>query len=179
MIRRLLHLGLLLSLLTAAVAAETNLPPFYQELLTDGAWLQLAGKAWVWQPRTLHADPAWRPYLHGGSWTLHDDNWFWTSEYQWGAIVFHYGRWLEVENLGWLWVPATQWCPAWVDWRLTPTRLGTAAPDPTSMRRLAHPPEPDASLRLRTQAAFSRDQPAPLCHLGLDAAEGLTTTLPS
>ena len=114
--------------LGAAVAvAENETPPFFDELKDEGAWFMLGESAWAWQPAVMQQDPDWRPYLDGGSWTRHDDaNWFWVSEYIWGAIAFHHGRWFETEDYGWLWVPGTQWCPAWVDWRLTPTHSGWA-----------------------------------------------------
>src|SRR5262249_8498113 len=32
-------------------------------------------------------------------------------------IVFHYGRWVWLDDLGWAWVPGREWGPAWVDWR--------------------------------------------------------------
>jgi hypothetical protein len=35
----------------------------------------------------------------------------------WGWAPFHYGRWFLHDDYGWLWVPGTEWAPAWVDWR--------------------------------------------------------------
>ena len=118
-------LVLLVAATCGAMAAENETPPFFDALKEEGAWFKLCGTAWAWQPAVMQQDPGWRPYLHGGSWTRLDEaNWFWVSEYAWGAIAFHYGRWFATEAYGWLWVPGTQWCPAWVDWRLTPTYSG-------------------------------------------------------
>ena len=119
-------LVLLVSAACAALAADVETPPFFDALKEDGAWFKLGGTSWAWQPAVMQQDPGWRPYLDGGSWTRHEANWFWVSEYAWGAIAFHHGRWIETEAYGWLWVPGTQWCPAWVDWRLTSTHSGWA-----------------------------------------------------
>ena len=125
--RKTLLVLLLVAATFGAVAAETETPPFFDALKEEGAWFKLGGTAWAWQPAVMQQDPGWRPYLHGGSWIRHDEaNWFWISEYAWGAIAFHHGRWLETEAYGWVWMPGTQWCPAWVDWRLTPTHSGWA-----------------------------------------------------
>ena len=121
---RTIALILCAALAQLASAATDDLPPFYQELLPDGAWFKLAGQSWVWQPQAAQRDAAWRPYLHAGNWTRYENNWFWASSYAWGAIVFHYGRWYRHTTTGWVWVPGTQWCPAWVDWQLTDTHSG-------------------------------------------------------
>src|SRR5262249_26799542 len=45
---------------------------------------------------------------------------YWVSdqpEAAWGWIVFHYGRWVWLDDLGWAWVPGREWGPAWGDWR--------------------------------------------------------------
>lgn len=135
--------------LAFGAVAETNLPPFYRELAQDGAWFKLDGKAWVWQPKAAQLDAAWRPYLHAGNWTRHDENWFWASDYAWGAIAFHHGRWHRSATNGWVWAPGTQWCPAWVDWRITDTHAGWAPlpPDGDFFAAIGvDPPERDWSL---------------------------------
>ena len=47
---RTIALILCAALAQLAAAATDDLPPFYQELLPDGAWFKLAGQSWVWQP---------------------------------------------------------------------------------------------------------------------------------
>ena len=41
----------------------------------------------------------------------------WVSDYAWGWAPFHYGRWHLDDYYGWMWVPGTEWSPAWVAWR--------------------------------------------------------------
>jgi hypothetical protein len=52
-----------------------------------------------------------------GHWTQTDNGLFWQSDYTWGDIPFHYGRWVRDPALGWLWCPDYTWGPAWVFWR--------------------------------------------------------------
>jgi hypothetical protein len=116
--------------LALGARAEGDLPLFYEELQPEGAWFKLDGRAWVWQPKAMQLDSSWRPYVNAGCWTRHEENWFWVSEYPWGAVAFHYGRWYPSASNGWVWVPGTQWCPAWVDWQLTDTHSGWAPLQP-------------------------------------------------
>src|SRR5262249_17293135 len=48
------------------------------------------------------------------------------EEASWGWIVYHYGRWVWDDGLGWVWVPGRQWAPAWVDWRRSSRHIGWA-----------------------------------------------------
>jgi hypothetical protein len=41
---------------------------------------------------------------------------YWQSDYPWGDIAFHYGRWAYTAT-GWVWVPGYEYAPAWVVWR--------------------------------------------------------------
>lgn len=41
----------------------------------------------------------------------------WVSDYSWGWAPFHYGRWTFDNYYGWMWIPGTEWGPAWVAWR--------------------------------------------------------------
>ncbi len=108
-------------------SGEPDLPPvtapgpltldaFRAPLAPYGTWVQVPGYGWVWTPAAA-ADPLWRPYVDQGHWIYTEAGMYWQSEYPWGDRVFHYGRWLRLENLGWVWVPDTTWGPAWVCWR--------------------------------------------------------------
>ena len=57
--------------------------------------------------------------MDAGHWEYTDAGWFWQSDYPWGDIAFHYGRWIRNEFTGgrWAWVPAYDWAPSWVAWR--------------------------------------------------------------
>jgi len=46
-----------------------------------------------------------------------DDGWFWDSDERFGWVTYHYGRWVNDRYYGWVWIPGTEWAPAWVSWR--------------------------------------------------------------
>jgi outer membrane lipoprotein SlyB len=76
------------------------------------------GGVMYWHPDTAIADNSdWRPYYDMGQWVLTDNGLFWRSDYSWGDIPFHYGRWVLDREKGWLWAPDYTWGPAWVFWR--------------------------------------------------------------
>ena len=48
-----------------------------------------------WRPdAAIAANPDWRPYYDMGQWVQTDNGLFWQSDYTWGDIPFHYGRWV-------------------------------------------------------------------------------------
>jgi hypothetical protein len=67
----------------------------------------------VWLPAVAH----FRPYYRRGHWVYSDTGWMWVSDYRWGGIAFHYGRWVFDPEYGWVWVPGYVWAPSWVIWR--------------------------------------------------------------
>lgn len=91
-----------------------GLPPFHDDLSPWGDWLRVEPWGWVWTPWDV--EPGWRPYTDG-RWVWTDLGWTWVSERPWGWAPFHYGRWTYHPYYGWLWVPGTDWAPAWVAWR--------------------------------------------------------------
>jgi len=99
---------------------------FYSDLSPHGAWIELAGVGWCWQPRAVIVQSGWRPYCDGGHWVWTDAGWYWQSDYAWGWAPFHYGRWLHHARSGWVWVPDTVWGPAWVTWRVADDHCGWA-----------------------------------------------------
>src|SRR5262249_12000084 len=58
----------------------------------------------------------WAPYGNG-CWPPTDWGGYWVSDEPWGWATYHYGRWDWHARFGWIWVPQTQWAPAWVCWR--------------------------------------------------------------
>ena len=52
--------------------------------------------------------------------------WTWVSNEPFGWATYHYGRWAYSNRLGWVWVPGTQWAPAWVAWRGSDDHLAWA-----------------------------------------------------
>jgi hypothetical protein len=111
----------------AAPASETEAPAppapevsfnyFHDQLAPFGTWINIGG-VWYWHPdQAIAANPDWRPYYDMGQWVETDNGLFWQSDYTWGDIPFHYGRWVLDPYRGWLWAPDYTWGPAWVFWR--------------------------------------------------------------
>jgi hypothetical protein len=103
----------------AQPAREPNFQYFHDQLAPFGAWIELAGAGACWKPGpdVTGASPEWRPYYDNGKWVETENGLFWQSDYVWGDIPFHYGRWLLSPAEGWVWVPDYTWGPAWVFWR--------------------------------------------------------------
>jgi len=99
-----------------AEAAPVSLDYFQAQLGPYGRWVEVAGVGPCWVPFESN-NPTWRPYFDQGRWVFTDQGWFWQSDYPWGEIAFHYGRWFRDFNYGWVWAPAYDWAPAWVSWR--------------------------------------------------------------
>ena len=119
-------------------AVETAPPPpqvnyFYSDLSPYGAWVDLAGYGWCWQPSVVVVNRGWRPYCDGGHWVYSNCGWFWQSDYSWGWAPFHYGRWQLHPSCGWVWLPDTVWGPAWVVWRQSGAYCGWAPLPPRAV----------------------------------------------
>lgn len=87
---------------------------FYGALSPYGEWVRHPQYGWVWFPR--HVQAGWRPYSIG-RWVESDYGWMWASNEPFGWATYHYGRWTWDPYVGWLWVPGTDWGPAWVAWQ--------------------------------------------------------------
>jgi hypothetical protein len=87
---------------------------FYEPLTAYGRWVVVGAYGRCWIPG--HVEAGWRPYANG-YWQRTDAGWYWVSEEPWGWATYHYGRWDFHAQYGWIWVPHTQWAPAWVVWR--------------------------------------------------------------
>jgi hypothetical protein len=96
---------------------------FYSSLDPYGEWITIGHGVYGWRP--VHAAPAWRPYSHG-RWIWTDDGWYWASDEPWAWAVYHYGRWHYDDYYGWVWIPGSEWAPAWVEWRYGPSCVGWA-----------------------------------------------------
>jgi hypothetical protein len=95
-------------------APDVDVGFFYNELSPYGEWVRHPQYGWVWFPRSVHA--GWRPYSLG-RWVESDYGWMWVSDEPFGWATYHYGRWAWDPYVGWLWVPGTNWGPAWVAWQ--------------------------------------------------------------
>jgi hypothetical protein len=104
---------------TGRVSAQPGLSvpveSFYDELAPYGEWTQYPGYGNAWIPS---AGPDFQPYASNGHWIVTEYGNTWVSDYDWGWAPFHYGRWIyDPAYGGWLWLPGSDWGPAWVSWR--------------------------------------------------------------
>lgn len=117
----LLASGMIVSSLRAQTAVSVDF--FYEPLEPYGSWYEMDDYGYVWQPHDIAAE--WSPYSDG-RWVYTDAGWTWYSNEPYGWAVYHYGRWANVHEVGWVWVPDTEWGPAWVSWRRSPEYVGWA-----------------------------------------------------
>jgi len=101
-----------------------NIDFFYTALDPHGEWVRLDRYGFAFRPQAAR-DPHWRPYTAGG-WVYTDYGWTWRSDEPFGWATYHYGRWARVPRLGWVWVPGSEWGPAWVSWRRSDDYVGWA-----------------------------------------------------
>jgi hypothetical protein len=87
---------------------------FYAPLSPYGQWVDVGAYGRCWRPAQVEV--GWRPYANG-HWELTDNGWYWESDEPWAWATYHYGRWEMTPGYGWIWVPQTEWAPAWVSWR--------------------------------------------------------------
>ena len=102
---------------------------FYDDLSPYGDWVEMPDYGWSFAPRV---DRDWRPYTRG-QWIWTDDGWYWDSDEDFGWAAYHYGRWVNDRYYGWIWVPGTEWAPAWVSWRHGNGYTGWAPLPPRAM----------------------------------------------
>lgn len=104
-------------------APPVSVDIFYQSLSPYGNWITYPQYGRVWVPRVRRG---FEPYSTNGHWIYTDYGWTWASDYSWGWAPFHYGRWMLDDYYGWIWVPGTEWAPAWVAWRNSSDYFGWA-----------------------------------------------------
>jgi hypothetical protein len=104
-------------------SARVDVGFFYDELSPYGRWVDRGDYGWAWCPR--HVASGWRPYTVG-RWVDSDYGWTWASDEPFGWATYHYGRWAWDPDLGWIWVPGTDWGPAWVSWQYGDGYVGWA-----------------------------------------------------
>ena len=94
---------------------NVSMQTFYDELSPYGTWIQDPQYGYVWRPDVDQNE--FRPYYTNGRWVMTEYGNTWVSNYDWGWAPFHYGRWVINNYRQWIWLPGTNWGPAWVDWR--------------------------------------------------------------
>jgi hypothetical protein len=111
----------------AAQTPQDNVPETDPRALTEfrptldpyGTWVEDQKYGTVWVPNRDAVGDDFAPYVSSGHWALTDDgDWTWQSDYPFGGVVFHYGRWVWVPGTGWAWVAGREYANAWVDWRV-------------------------------------------------------------
>jgi hypothetical protein len=107
--------------------ADVSFDFAYSNLSNHGTWLVSAQYGHVWQPSVYNQD--WNPY-YDGHWVYTDMGWTWVSDYDWGAIPYHYGTWIADPRVGWVWIPGSVWAPSWVVFRTGPDYIGWAPVPP-------------------------------------------------
>ncbi len=108
------------------IQAESD---FYEPLAPHGEWVVVESYGRCWRPTRVEV--GWRPYADG-YWRRTDAGWYWVSAEPWGWATYHYGRWDWSVEFGWIWVPHTQWAPAWVSWRQGAGYVGWAPLPPAA-----------------------------------------------
>jgi hypothetical protein len=109
---------------------------FYDQLSPYGVWIDEPRLGRVFLPDT----PSYVPYRNG-HWQYTDVGFVWISSEPFGWATSHYGRWAYTPVYSsWVWVPDTEWGPAWVDWRETDDSFGWAPLPPASVVGIYAPP---------------------------------------
>jgi hypothetical protein len=128
----LLLIAVLIMLAPRPVEArvEVSFDFFYESLAPYGEWVEIGDYGYCWRPAGV--DREWAPYADG-YWAFTDAGWTWVSYEDFGGIVYHYGRWVCVEEEGWCWVPDYEWGPAWVSWRNNDDYVGWAPLPPEAL----------------------------------------------
>jgi hypothetical protein len=109
----------------AEAGAEVSVDFFYDNIGSDGSWVEVADYGYCWQPSVAVSNSKWRPYSDG-YWVYTDVGWTWVSNEDFGWATYHYGRWTRLRDRGWFWVPGREWGPAWVSWRTGGDHVGWA-----------------------------------------------------
>ncbi|MEI9952357.1 MAG: DUF6600 domain-containing protein [Pseudomonadota bacterium] len=90
-----------------------------------GTWVNDEKYGTVWVPNRDVVGADFAPYVSAGRWGLTEDgDWIWQSDYPFGGVVFHYGRWVWVPGTGWAWVAGRRYANAWVTWRVASDNYG-------------------------------------------------------
>jgi Family of unknown function (DUF6600) len=110
---------------------------FFYNNLNDGNWVEVGDYGYCWQPSVAESDRNWRPYADG-YWAYTDVGWTWVANEDFGWATYHYGRWARLQDRGWIWVPGTEWGPAWVSWRTGGDVVGWAPLPPARSGELVY-----------------------------------------
>jgi hypothetical protein len=103
------------------VSGDVTTEDFEEPLSNYGTWLDDPTYGRVWQPADDVSGADFAPYGSDGAWVANEDGdgWVYESKYNddYGWATYHYGRWVEHDEYGWVWQPGVEWAPSWVEWR--------------------------------------------------------------
>jgi len=156
------------------------LDTFEPALAPYGTWIDDEVYGFVWIPSPTLVGSGFTPYLSGGRWAYTSEGYVFVSEYSWGWVTYHYGRWVHSTVHGWAWVPGARYAPAWVEWRYGGGHIGWAPVRPTWRWRLrvayvvVAPPAP--FVFVSTKAFFSPHLSVYVAPPSMHAAMHATTT---
>lgn len=119
---------------STAAPTEVVSEDYFDETLSPyGTWIEVEGYGRCWRPTVAVTVSTWQPYVDRGRWIYTDAGWYWLSDYSWGSVAFHYGRWFNHPRWGWCWWPDRVWAPSWVTWRYDDDYCGWAPLPPNSI----------------------------------------------
>src|SRR5215469_14730178 len=103
--------------------------PGTQDLDNNGRWQDTPDYGYVWMPTAVVV--GWVPYRFGHWVWVSPWGWTWVDDARWGYAPFHYGRWVQWNNV-WCWVPGPPrvrpvYAPAMVAWVGGPPIGGSVA----------------------------------------------------
>jgi len=93
------------------------LTDFRPALDPHGAWVADPTYGTAWTPDPNEVGAGFQPYDTGGQWDYVNGEYSWVSDFEWGWVCFHYGRWAWSAGR-WLWIPGREYAAAWVEWRV-------------------------------------------------------------
>jgi len=102
------------------VDEEIAVEQFEEPLANYGSWIDDPTYGRLWKPAAELVGDDFAPYASDGAWAANEDGgWVYQSRFHdlFGWATYHYGRWVEHDDLGWVWIPGNEWAPAWVEWR--------------------------------------------------------------
>ena len=79
----------------AEARVDVSIDFFYDNIGSDGSWVEVADYGYCWQPTVAVSNSKWRPYSDG-YWVYTDVGWTWVSYEDFGWATYHYGRWVAV-----------------------------------------------------------------------------------
>jgi hypothetical protein len=100
------------------------LSDFSATLDPNGTWVEDPVFGMVWVPSVEQVGATFQPYDTAGSWGYVDGDSIWMSDFAWGWVCFHYGRW-ALSAGRWVWIPGRRYAGAWVSWRVSDGDDGT------------------------------------------------------